>query len=72
MGRMDRMDRMDRKSRKNKKQVRKTRKAKRMAKQQGGLYGDAIIGMQQDPYSPTILMDYDTYTATKNTGDPRF
>ena len=65
------------KNRKSRKQVRKTRRSKRMPKQRmpkqyGGLYGDAIIGMQQDPYSPTILMDYDTYTATKNTGDPRF
>ena len=57
------------KTRKNRKS---TRRKKRASKQRGGLYGDAIVGIQQDPYSPTILMDYDTYTATKNTRDPRF
>jgi len=43
-------------------------------KHRGGfvLYGNSVVSVQQDPYSPTILMDYDTYTATKNTADPRF
>jgi len=53
-----------------------TRSSKRTSrrKQRGGfvLYGNSVVSVQQDPYSPTVLMDYDTYTATKNTADPRF
>ncbi len=52
----------------------RTSKRTSRRKQRGGfvLYGNSVVSVQQDPYSPTILMDYDTYTATKNTTDPRF
>jgi hypothetical protein len=54
------------------KQLRKKANTRRQRKRGGGLPGNAIVSVQQDPYSPSILMDYETYTNTKDTADPRF